>query len=438
MEDSPAARPARRRAATPPQRQQIMLRRGLALGGGLILLILIVLGVKGCLNARKERALSDYARNVTQIVEETEQTSKAFFGRLSDPGSLSVTEFVAEVNADRSAMDNYASRDRRPRRAGRHEPRPGGARADLRPAQQRDDRNRRQDEHRARRRRLRESDRRDRPPDAEAAGERRGLRHRRATRNQQRARRQRDRGRATCRRASSCPTRPSGSTKTRSARRSASVSGSSGGETSGVHGLGLIGTSVNGTELVADATAAVAGEETPEVEVEVQNQGESTENGVTVSVTFGGTTVEQTVSSIDAGETQTVAIPLTPAPSGEPPPSKSRSSRSPASRSPTTTKPATRSNSNDRRRWARSKASVRRHREMRIAYLGPAGTFTEDALREAAAAARLRAAAHADRPRRDPRRRAAARPSGRWSPSRTRSRARCGALSTRSPSRPRR
>ena len=87
-----------------------MLRRGLALGGGLIVLILIVLGVKGCLDARANRELSDYARNVTQIVEETEQTSKAFFGKLEDPGSLSVTEFIDEVNADRSAMDNYASR----------------------------------------------------------------------------------------------------------------------------------------------------------------------------------------------------------------------------------------------------------------------------------------------------------------------------------------
>ncbi len=87
-----------------------MLRRGLALGGGLIVLILVVLGVKGCLDARANRELSDYARNVTQIVEETEQTSKGFFGKLSDPGGLSVTDFTAEVNADRSAMDNYASR----------------------------------------------------------------------------------------------------------------------------------------------------------------------------------------------------------------------------------------------------------------------------------------------------------------------------------------
>ena len=58
----------------------------------MLLLILIVLGVKGCLDARKDRALSDYARNVTQIVEETKQTSKDFFEKLEDPGNLSVTE----------------------------------------------------------------------------------------------------------------------------------------------------------------------------------------------------------------------------------------------------------------------------------------------------------------------------------------------------------
>src|SRR6478735_9190665 len=110
VEDS-AARPGRRRRpARRPERQQIILRRALALGAGLLILILIVLGVRGCLNARKHRALSDYARNVTQIVEETDQTSKSFFEKLSNPSGLSVTDFVDQVNADRSAMDNYVAR----------------------------------------------------------------------------------------------------------------------------------------------------------------------------------------------------------------------------------------------------------------------------------------------------------------------------------------
>ena len=63
---------------------------------------------------------------------------------------------------------------------------------------------------------------------------------------------------------------------------------------------------------------------------------------------------------------------------------------------------------------------------MRIAYLGPAGTFTEDALREAAPEGELRAAADGDRSTTRSSRSSAARPSGRWSRSRTRSRARSG------------
>src|ERR1044072_9496554 len=111
LEDSTAPRQGRRpRPPRRPERQQILLRRGLALGGGLLILILIALGVRGCLNARAARALRDYSQDVAQIVEETNQTSESFFGKLSDPGSLSVTEFVAEVSADRSAVDSYAAR----------------------------------------------------------------------------------------------------------------------------------------------------------------------------------------------------------------------------------------------------------------------------------------------------------------------------------------
>ena len=254
MEDSPARAPRRReRPQRRPERQQIMLRRGLALGGGLIVLILIVLGVKGCLDARANRELSDYARNVTQIVEETDQTSKAFFGKLDDPGSLSVTDFIAEVNADRSAMDNYASRVdglSAPGDMGRAQ---NALELTYELRSQRDDRNRRQDADRARRRRRRQGDGGDRPADAQAARRRRPLRRRRPARNQRRPRQQRDRRQRRARRASSCRTRPSGWKKARSPKRSARSAAPAAATTSGVHGLGLSGVSINGTELGEEA-----------------------------------------------------------------------------------------------------------------------------------------------------------------------------------------
>src|SRR6185312_13539147 len=93
------------------------------------------------------------------------------------------------------------------------------------------------------------------------------------------------------------------------------VSGSTGGEPSaGVHGLGLIGTSVGGTELVAEGATSVATEGTPEVEVTVQNQGESTENGITVVVIANGKETTQEIPTLEAGAEGTAVVPLTPAP----------------------------------------------------------------------------------------------------------------------------
>lgn len=87
-----------------------MARRAVALGVGLIVLILLVFGAKGCLDARKNRSLEDYAGSVTQIVDETNALSKTFFGRLEDPQDLGVPDFVSEIESDRSAMDGFLSR----------------------------------------------------------------------------------------------------------------------------------------------------------------------------------------------------------------------------------------------------------------------------------------------------------------------------------------
>jgi CARDB len=315
VEDSAASPGRRRRPPRRPERQQIILRRALALGAGLLILILIVLGVKGCLNARKHRALSDYARNVTQIVEETKLTSKGFFEKLDDPGELSVTEFVAEVNADRSAMDNYEGRIDgldAPGDMG-HAQEALELTYDLRSSAMTE---------------IAEQI-------STALGDVGAEKATAAIARQMKKLLAGDVIYATVVRPEInrvladngiegddvpesvfLPDETKWLDEDTVSSALSSISG--GGETSGVHGLGLLGTNVNGTELVADATTAVGlEEETPEVEVEVQNQGDSTENSVTVSVTVeGGASVDQTISSIGAGEIQTVAIPLVPAPTG--------------------------------------------------------------------------------------------------------------------------
>jgi hypothetical protein len=97
-----------------------------------------------------------------------------------------------------------------------------------------------------------------------------------------------------------------------------SVSGSSGGEASpGVHGLGLVGTSIGESELSSESLTSVVTEGTPEVEVTVQNQGESTENGVIVVVTANGKETTTEIPALEAAAEETAVVPLTPAPEGE-------------------------------------------------------------------------------------------------------------------------
>jgi len=277
----------------------------------------VVLGVKGCLDARKNRALGDYARNVTQIVEETERTSKAFFGKLSDPAGLSVTEFVNQVNADRSAMDNYASRI-----DGLDAPGDMGSAQDSLELTYE----------------LRASAMEEIAEQTSTAlGDVGAQKATAKIAKQMRTLMASDVVYAEVSRpeidgvladngieGDDVPESafvPEGTRWLDESEVSAAlgaVSGASSTTTSGIHGLGLVGVNVNGTALTAESTTSVASEGTPEVEVEVQNQGESTENGVTVSVTVsGGGTIEGEISTLAAGETSTASIPLTPAPKGE-------------------------------------------------------------------------------------------------------------------------
>jgi hypothetical protein len=293
-----------------------MLRRGLALGGGLVVLILIVLGVKGCLDARAHRELSDYARDVSQIVKETEQTSKDFFGKLEDPGGLSISEFTNEVNADRSAMDNYAARIdglSAPGDMGKAQKNlelayelrssamgviankmstalgeAGAPKATAAIARQMQS--------------LLASDvvyEQVARPEINGVLENNGISD------------------SDVDKSTFLPDGTKWLDEDAVAEALGAISGATGTTAAGIHGLGLIGTSVNGTELVEGGEAVVAGEETLEVEVQVQNLGESTENGVQVSVSVdGGDTLQETIETIAAGEISSVSVPLTPAPTG--------------------------------------------------------------------------------------------------------------------------
>ena len=93
----------------PPERQRVFMARRLgAVVAGILILVLLVLGIRGCLNARKERAFENYARDLSTLVQQSQQISEGFFARFSDPQTE--LRFETDIRADRSAADGVVSR----------------------------------------------------------------------------------------------------------------------------------------------------------------------------------------------------------------------------------------------------------------------------------------------------------------------------------------
>jgi CARDB protein len=110
-EDDPfATEPAERRLGPPDRERQVRLRRLIAVVVGVLLVVLIVLGVRSCLEARQERQFENYVRDLNSLTSESQQLSEGFFARLDDPENLSELNFEAEVKADRGAAEGLVSR----------------------------------------------------------------------------------------------------------------------------------------------------------------------------------------------------------------------------------------------------------------------------------------------------------------------------------------
>ena len=97
-------------AGAPPDRQTARLRQAVGLGALAILAILIVLGFKGCLDSRKDNALKDYNRNVTAVINDSDQSvGKPFFQRMSD-GARNSSQLQVQVNQLRLAAEDDVKR----------------------------------------------------------------------------------------------------------------------------------------------------------------------------------------------------------------------------------------------------------------------------------------------------------------------------------------
>lgn len=297
------------------RRRQFMMRRLVAIGAAILILVLIVLGVRGILDARKTRAFENYVNDLSALVAESDSLSQSFFGRLESGGEQgSDLSFEAQIDADRATAETLAAR------AVALDPPDelSGANSnivlafDLRRdgmteiAAQVNDLT--SEDAEAQRRAIR---RITRQMDAFFASDvlySRGRTEATGVLAEQQIS-------AEIPESQFLPDEPNYLDEAVVADAFNVAAGGSSAPPGAVRGLGLGAVSINDVPLVpgADTTVTVT-EGRPELTVEVQNQGEAEESDVAVSFTLGGTTGSENISTIAAGEAQTVTLPINPAP----------------------------------------------------------------------------------------------------------------------------
>jgi hypothetical protein len=303
-------------SASATDRQTILVRRAVAVGGGILVIFLLILGINGCLDARKDRAFRDYAADARALVEESGGLSDKLFELLTRPRGADSLDIQNEINALSTDAEQLVERGK-----GTDHP------DELNTAQRwvittlelrRDGLNRI-----AQRIPAALADRGRRPAIESIAGQMQAFlasdviySQRSLPELQQEFA---DRGLdERFQRSEFLPNLGWLDPDTVETRLS-NIAQQERSATPGLHGSGLQGVSTkpSGTALSEDGVNRVVASDDLSFDVEVQNQGESEETDVTVSVSIRNgerVEVDQTIPRIAAGDTQTVSIPVSKAP----------------------------------------------------------------------------------------------------------------------------
>jgi hypothetical protein len=296
-----------------------LVRRTIAIGGGLLVLILLVFGFRGCLDARKERAMEDYVRGANELVKLSQAESRQLYDILSAPSDTDQS-VNRENQANALRVDSATLSDRA---------------RDLDVPDELSDAN----DHFVEALDLRRdglAEVADQLPGALAQEERRNSTGRIAEMMQVflasdvflTARYRPQLEEALAQEEVDAPVPSIAALRFVEdidwvnpdfvADELAGIRGTDGGATPGLHGNGLGTVSLGGVALTPGGSATVPLTEDAAFDIEVVNQGDSTETDVkvTVSVGQGGDAVdlEETIPEIAAGEAKVATIPLTEQP----------------------------------------------------------------------------------------------------------------------------
>jgi hypothetical protein len=87
-----------------------MVRRTIAIVSGVVIVILLVVGINGCLDSRKDTAFRNYASDVRSLVTAEQDLSKRFFETLSKPTRGDALNIQTQVNAQRVDAEQLVER----------------------------------------------------------------------------------------------------------------------------------------------------------------------------------------------------------------------------------------------------------------------------------------------------------------------------------------
>ena len=93
-----------------PDAQSIMVRRTIAILGAILVVVLLVVGINGCLDSRKDTAFKNYAGDVRSLVSAEQDLSNRFFETLSKPGQGDALDVQTQVNAQRVDAEQLVQR----------------------------------------------------------------------------------------------------------------------------------------------------------------------------------------------------------------------------------------------------------------------------------------------------------------------------------------
>jgi len=102
-------RPEREISTPQRRRQQFLLRRLIGVGIGIGFLILLVVGFRGCLEARSDRGLRSYSQSISSVMQESQVRGEEFFTALQDD-ALSDEELEDRISSIRSASSGLLDR----------------------------------------------------------------------------------------------------------------------------------------------------------------------------------------------------------------------------------------------------------------------------------------------------------------------------------------